>query len=187
MRKPLNAEQQALCVKYIPLARSLAKPLKFSWPNEAEEFESAALEALVQASESFDPERNVKFATFVRYRIWGALRDVQRRLVTKGYKGDPDVMPTISSLVYDSEEMGTVLGATPDQTVEEELESRDFVEWQSRLLSRAHGAVIRLMYIEGMSQSQTADALGFSRSRISYLHHEAIVELRYHLQTRIAC
>ena len=53
------------------MAKSLAKPLKKNWPVEGEEFESAALMALVEAAQSFDPARNVKFATFARYRIWG--------------------------------------------------------------------------------------------------------------------
>src|SRR2546429_415660 len=68
-RDPLTAQQQSLAEKYLPMAKALAKPLKTSWPLESEEFESAALLALVEAAQSFDPTRNVKFATFARYRI----------------------------------------------------------------------------------------------------------------------
>src|SRR5690349_5323240 len=71
-RAPMTAEQQRLALKFLPMAKSLAKPLKASWPLAREEFESAALEALVEAAQSFDPSRNVQFATFARYRIWGA-------------------------------------------------------------------------------------------------------------------
>lgn len=68
-RSRLTVEQQELAKSYLPMARSLAKPLKKAWPAEKEEFESAALLALVEAAQSFDPSRNVKFATFARYRI----------------------------------------------------------------------------------------------------------------------
>ncbi len=87
-RAPLTAEQQDLAVRYLPLARSLARPFKMSWPGSRDEFESAANLALIEAAGSFDPGRNVKFATFARHRIWGALRDVQRGLLPLGWRCD---------------------------------------------------------------------------------------------------
>jgi DNA-directed RNA polymerase specialized sigma subunit len=87
-RPPLTFEQQDLAKRYVPMARSLAKPLKAAWPLEREEFDSAAMVALVEAAQSFDPTRNVKFGTFARFRIWGALRDVQRGLITSGFYRD---------------------------------------------------------------------------------------------------
>ena len=41
----------------MPLARSMAKPYKANWPGVRDDFESAALLALVEAAESFDPPR----------------------------------------------------------------------------------------------------------------------------------
>ncbi len=78
-RHPLSAVQQGLAVRYLPMARALAKPLKRTWPSESDEFESAACLALVEAAQSFDETRNVKFATFARYRIWGALQTCSGR------------------------------------------------------------------------------------------------------------
>ena len=72
-RHPMSTEQQRLVIRYLPMARALAKPLKATWPGEGDEFESAACLALVEAAQSFDASRNVKFATFARYRIMGAL------------------------------------------------------------------------------------------------------------------
>src|SRR4051794_5854259 len=88
-RTPLTPTQQALAARYLPMARALAKPLKAAWPAARDEFESAACLALVEAAEAFDPSRNVKFSTFARYRIWGALRDVQRRQFLGGYAYAP--------------------------------------------------------------------------------------------------
>jgi hypothetical protein len=92
-RAPLTPAQQALARKYIPLARKLARPLAAWWPNDGDEYRSAALLALVEAAQSFDPSRNVKFATFARFRIWGALRDTQRRLIASGFRFHPDLAP----------------------------------------------------------------------------------------------
>ena len=84
-RTPLTQEQQGLARSYIPFAKKIAAPLRDCWPSNAEEFDSAAVTALVQAAQSFDPSRGVKFATFARYRIWGALKDMQRGMNLKGF------------------------------------------------------------------------------------------------------
>lgn len=173
-RTPLTQAQQSLAQQYIPMARALARPLRRAWRNGGEDFESAALLALVEAAQSFDPSRNVKFATFARYRIWGALRDVQRGLIVNGWKSDIENSPTISSLAYDSEEHGRVLSANPDQPVGHELEAIDFVEHWLRKLPAKHALACREIYINGRNQGEAAEKVGCSKSRMSYLHAEAL-------------
>jgi RNA polymerase sigma factor (sigma-70 family) len=173
-RVALTAEQQGLAGRYVPMAKSLAKPLKTAWPLEGEEFESAALMALVEAAQSFDPSRNVKFATFARYRIWGALRDVQRSLITAGWRGDVEHAPTICSLTYDAEEHGSVLNSEPDPPIGQELEAIEFVEhWLGKLPAK-HADACRQIYIHGKTQSEAAETMSCSKSRLSYLHKEAL-------------
>jgi RNA polymerase sigma factor (sigma-70 family) len=173
-RAPLTAEQQNLAEKYLPLAKALAKPLKRSWPQESEEFESAALLALVEAAQSFDPTRNVQFATFARYRIRGALRDVQRALILAGWRGDVENAPTVSTLTADAEERGKLLMTNLDDPVGQEVESVDFIEHWLRKLPSKHAVACREIYINGRSQGEAAEAVGCSKSRISYLHREAM-------------
>lgn len=173
-RTPLNNVQQVLAARYVPMAKSLAKPLKTAWPVEGEEFESAAMLALVEAAQSYDPTRNVKFATFARYRIWGALRDVQRSLIMSGWRGDMENAPAITSLTYDAEENGRVLGTEQDRPAGEEFEALEFVENCLRKLPAKHAAACRHIYLEGKSQVEAAEALGCSKSRLSYLHKEAL-------------
>jgi RNA polymerase sigma factor (sigma-70 family) len=173
-RAPLTPEQQEMALKYIPMARAIARPLRLSWPLEEEEFDSAAMLALCEAARSFDPSYNVKFATFARYRILGALRDVQRALVTAGWRLDLENAPSISSLTCDSEEHGSVIGSGPDPPVGEELEAVDFVESWLRRLPSKHAAACREIYVNGKTQGEAAAHLGCSKSRLSYLHKEAI-------------
>jgi RNA polymerase sigma factor (sigma-70 family) len=173
-RVPLTAEQQELAVKYVPMAKSLSKPLKFNWPIDGEEFDSAALLALVEAAQSFDPSRNVKFATFARYRIWGALRDVQRALITAGFRNDREHAPTVSSLTLEAEELGCVLGSEADRPIGEELEAVDFVENWLRKIPSKHAAACREIYLNDRTQGEAAAKLGCSKSRLSCLHKEAL-------------
>src|SRR5262245_53427573 len=65
-RPPLTKEQQDLAADYMPLARALAKRFKDAWAFENDEFESAACLALVEAAQSYDASKNVKFATYAR-------------------------------------------------------------------------------------------------------------------------
>src|SRR4051794_21101997 len=174
VRTPMTVDQQGLALRYLPMARALAKPLKASWPVESDEFDSAACLALVEAAQSFDSSRNVKFATFARYRIWGALRDVQRSLIAAGWNGDLENAPIMSSLSGGMEEHGLVLGAEPDRPVEETVDAIDAVEYWLRKLPKHHAAACRQIYIHDRNQAAAADAMNCSRSRLSYLHRESL-------------
>ena len=173
-RPPLTEKQQNLAKAYLPMAKGLAKPLKESWPMERDEFDSAALLALVQAAQSYDPSKKVKFSTFARYRIWGALRDVQRTLIRTGWRRDMENAPIIGSLPFDAEEFGTVIGCQPDRRVGAELEATDFVENCLSKLPEKHAEACRLIYILGKTQGEAAEAMGCSKSRLSTLHQQAL-------------
>src|SRR5689334_18139672 len=97
-RDPLPTERRCLAARYLPLARKMAKPLKMMWPCAEDEFESAACLAVVEAAQSFDPGRNVGFGTFAMMRVQGALRDVQRDMIPRGWRDDPENAPFITSL-----------------------------------------------------------------------------------------
>ncbi len=157
-RAPMTSEQQDLAMKYLPMAKSLAKPLKLNWPIEGQEFDSAAMLALVEAAQSFDPTRNVKFGTFARYRIWGALRDVQRSLIANGFRSDLDNAPNLSSLAYDSEELGLIVGSDPDGPVGEEFEAVEFVESWLKKLPPKHAEACRQIYIHDKSQFEASES-----------------------------
>ena len=173
-RTRLTHDQQDLAKKYLPMARSLAKPLKKAWPTQQDEFESAALLALVQAAQSFDPSRNVHFPTFARYRIWGALRDVQRGLITTGWKSDIENAPKITVICYDSEDHGRILMTQPDLPVGQEFEGNDFVEGCLRKLPTKHASACREIYMNGKTRAEAAQSLGCSKSRLCYLNKEGL-------------
>lgn len=75
-----NPSPQDLATAYLPLARSLARPWRATWPNEADEFVGEALLALVRAAAAFDAGYGVSFARFARSVIANDLRSLHRRL-----------------------------------------------------------------------------------------------------------
>jgi RNA polymerase sigma factor (sigma-70 family) len=177
LRRPLTTAQQELATRYLPMARRLARPFRESWPSERDEFDSAALLALVEAAQSFDPSRNVRFATFARLRIAGALRDVLRRMAPPGWRNDPSHGPTVGSLGPHAENHGRVLNAEPDPPVGHELEAVEAVEAWLRKLPTRHAAACRLLYVHGKTQAEAAEALGCSQSRLCYMHRESLAML----------
>ncbi len=160
------------------MAKSLAKPMKRTWPNEWPEFESAALLALVEAAQSFDPSRNVKFGTFARFRIWGALCDVQRSLIMAGWNADFLHAPSVFSITSDSEEHGRVLFSEPDPPVGEDAESAEFVDAWLRKLPPTHESACREIFVNGLNNCEAADRLRCSKSRLSYVRRESLVLLK---------
>jgi RNA polymerase sigma factor (sigma-70 family) len=173
-RQPLDAAQSELAERYVPLAKSIAKPLKLAFPSSADDFESAALFGLVEAAQSFDPDRGVKFATFARYRIRGALRDALRDMVASGFHGNADESPCVTSMTAESEEMGRMLLTSPDEPVGALFDGDEFVERCLMQLPARHRAACRKIYVDGKSQAEAAAELGYSKSRLSYLHKESL-------------
>lgn len=74
---------------YLPLVNRLAEVLaRRLWPRvTADELASAGYDGLIAAVSSFDPDRGVKFETYCRQRIVGAIRDWQREIDPLGRSG----------------------------------------------------------------------------------------------------
>jgi RNA polymerase sigma factor (sigma-70 family) len=185
----LNASQQQLATKYIPMARSLARSFKTEHPQLADDFESAALIALTRAALHFDPGYGVKFSTYARRRIVGALKDELRARIAPGYQGDADEAPYVTSLYIDiddgpygtnqfeyvstREQFGTVINATPDLPVEKGVGDADEFEHLIEQFPDEHQPLLRLLFERGLSQQEAANAMGLCRSKISRNYREA--------------
>ena len=74
---------------YVPLVHKLAEILaRRLWPRvSADELASAGYDGLIAAVSSFDPKRGVKFETYCRQRVVGAIRDWQREIDPLGRSG----------------------------------------------------------------------------------------------------
>lgn len=74
---------------YMPLVRKISEIMaRRLWPRvSADELTSAGYDGLISAVSSFDPGRGVKFETYCRQRIVGAIRDWQREIDPLGRSG----------------------------------------------------------------------------------------------------
>ena len=149
-------------------------PFKIDWPGMRDDFESAACLALVEAAEAFDPERNVKFATFARHRIWGALRDVQRGLVALGWRCDPKHAPTVGAMPRDPERKGRVLAPGQEGPVGQEMEDIEAVEALAQQLPARHARPAARSTCTARPSTRRPAPSGCSQSRLSYIHREAM-------------
>lgn len=82
-------DRNRLVEHYMPLVQKLAEIMaRRLWPRvSAPELCSAGYDGLIAAVTSFDPTRGVKFETYCRQRIVGAIRDWQREIDPLGRSG----------------------------------------------------------------------------------------------------
>ncbi|MGE3180676.1 MAG: sigma-70 family RNA polymerase sigma factor [Phycisphaerae bacterium] len=83
------ASRNQLIENYMPIVQKVAEILaRKLWPRvTADELASAGYDGLIAAVNSFDPARAVKFETYCRQRIVGAIRDWQREIDPLGRSG----------------------------------------------------------------------------------------------------
>lgn len=177
-RPPLNDAQRALALQYLPLARAMAGRVARKWPAGADDFQSAAFLGLVEAAQSFDPNRGVSFATFARRRVLGALIDAQRGLLIQGWRGPSQPRPRFVPLDDDAELRGRVVGAQDDRPIGSELEVADAVEHCLGKLPARHSTALRLIHLDGMTQAEAAAEVGCSPATISRIHRETVLRFQ---------
>jgi len=80
LRTRRRQHRNDLALSYVPLVRIVAEEIAARVPKsiDAEDLVSVGVFGLLQAIEGFDPSRNVKFETFCRMRIRGAMIDELR-------------------------------------------------------------------------------------------------------------
>jgi RNA polymerase sigma factor for flagellar operon FliA len=88
-REPTVSLRNQIVEVYVPLVNKLAEIMaRRLWPRIcADELASAGYDGLIAAVSSFDPDRGVKFETYCRQRIVGAIRDWQREIDPLGRSG----------------------------------------------------------------------------------------------------
>jgi RNA polymerase sigma factor FliA len=77
-----NKERQELIVKYAPLVKTIAERLAIRLPAHisTDELVSAGIVGLMDALNKFDASKKIKFQTYARHRIRGAMLDELRKM-----------------------------------------------------------------------------------------------------------
>jgi RNA polymerase sigma factor (sigma-70 family) len=181
-RRPLTGAQRTLVADHVRFAYRLAAVWRKAEPALGDEFESAATMAMVAAAQSFEPGRGVKFTTYARHRVLGALRDAWRRAQRHQRRFGPLFEPReqldSGARRHRPARQKATMFCSEDPPVGHESEQIDLVEWMLKRLPARHAAVCRLIYFEGLSLGQTAARMRLSVSRVTGLHREALDQLR---------
>ena len=141
---------------------------------ERDELKSAAYVALVEAAQTFDPVRNVNFATFARHRIRGALIDFRRSWLGPSRMRKAVGRPAFRRLNIDDESQYSGLASTSSPLDGPDIEEVETLESYFRRLPKAQASACRLIYLDGKSQDETAALLGYSKAYLSRLHRDAL-------------
>jgi RNA polymerase sigma factor (sigma-70 family) len=173
----LTPDQRELAESFVPLARKLAKGWKAIFRNDKPDFDSAVCMAVVEAARTYKPEFNVKFSTFARFRIQGALRTMRRDVMSNRR---PRELTNISVIGYvpGMEDQDGLMLTTRDVGVGKEFEDTEEVKHWFNKLPRRHAIACSEMYIFNRTQREVAQKLRCSKSRVCSLHAEAIELLR---------
>jgi RNA polymerase sigma factor (sigma-70 family) len=186
-RRPLTAEQQALAAdpRHLRLARVVAMRRAVRAPGRWQEFEAAALYGLVEAARGYDPGMGVRFATYARGRIDGAILDWLREFLPVGVKRLPadDRPGTVTGLALRSRYGDPGLAWDRFASGEEPADAAaaaadEFLALTADLPERERAAV-RAYYGEaGATMKAIARRLELTESRVSQMVTAALGRLR---------
>lgn len=161
-----TANRAFLIEKYQPLVYHVFRLLFPKSSSERFDLISEGTLGLIEAVDSFDYEKGVKFKTYAFYRIKGKMVDYLRRQYAFAYSG---------LFRGDAEAENKLLD--PSLDCAELLESIRLVEGFLPELTVAERRVIQLIYLEGMSQEEVANQLGCTPANVSILRKRALRRL----------
>lgn len=186
------AVRNVLVERHRRLARRAAerKATTTSACVDVDELESAAVFGLMDAVETFDPARRVRFTTFAAPRIWGAMKDWLReidwvpRLVRR--RGEEPVRqqslstPIWTTALGEPRPVADVVPAPVEQECVglERAALRDLMDELCRGFTRAERMIVDAYYGSGLNQREIGEAMGFSESRTSQIHKNALARMK---------
>jgi RNA polymerase sigma factor (sigma-70 family) len=179
--KPLTEAEKAECEKRIDVlvnvARGMHKHLKGK--VDLEELVSDGMIGLARAVRGFDPNRGLKFTTYASPRIRGAMLDAIRerdwvpRLARIRGEAIPD-FASIAKVTASGTRDCTVAGTLVAKEEVPQVDLEDLLERLTAGLDEQRRTCIKMVFVDGVSQHDTAGHLGLSPSRVSQLIKTAI-------------
>ena len=175
MLAPLTPDRQALAEAYLPLAQSRVRPWVARWPWIRSDLHGAAALALVEAAASFDFDLGYSFATYARHRIDGSLADFAQGERPRGYRRSADRLPRITSITGRSRFFYMVAPLALDpidpgsDRRQRAIDDADETAVALRRLPARNAQVCRLVFLDGLTQAETARQLGRSQPLVSDL------------------
>ena len=164
---------QALIEHNLRLVIYIARKYENNNVNNTEDLISIGTIGLIKAINTYNPEKNIKLATYasrcIENEILMHLRHQNRR--KQEISLDGDIVGTEEDIIY--------------ETIEKDL-NKNLLEYAMAVLSPRERTIIQMRYglanQPEQTQKQVAEALGISQSYISRLEKKIIRRLRKELQ-----
>lgn len=163
-RPPLNAEQQRLVERNMGLAYKLARHFGKEMPGLTPDIESSALIGLCEAAQTWKEVRGVPFGAYARCRIIGTIKDflmVER----KGGITDVSAAPEHEPIHEHPDLVARERAAESEEDVEQKYDTAGF-ESMIADLSDEQREVCRSIFVDGLSQRDTARLRGTSKTKV---------------------
>lgn len=159
----MEAASDELILSHLWLPKVIAQSKRLPWLTE--DLEQIGCVGLVKAAQAFDSQRGVRFSTYARYRVNGAIKDWLGRL---------EHIPPPSTTRSPPNTPEEVLRGLQEQTEAERKARRMIVS-----LSPKERFVVSAYWLRGRKMREIAEVLGLTEARVSQINKRALEALRH--------
>lgn len=189
----LTVEQTKLIEENISLAYYFAHQWRAKFSHiygDLDDLESLCFLALTKAARGYDPNKKIKFATFVgvcvRNEIFMVMRGMRKhkgKLTSLHGIFDLNNKKAMEEDTKDSSEW--LLAASVDDGVDEFMD-RELIEYMiDHLLTERERFVVYHRYFEGWMQKDCAKHFGLNQSYISRIERSALEKMRKYMKFKV--
>lgn len=179
----LTDEQSRLAGEHFGFARRLLR--KVSGDQRLEDLDSMAASIVMDIARTFCPSKGVPFRAYlvasIRTLAWRRIADAKRNEQPSGLRRVKGVGGVAGRSNYSRKEIGKEWldgDITDPRTIKEATAGRIQAEDLIEEAPPSHREILRMMYVDGMTQAQVASKTGKDRATISLKHKKAIESLR---------
>ena len=188
--------KQELVMRYVYLVKSIALQMRDIYMSfaQVDDIVNEGVIAIMSAIDKFDPDKNVKFETYISKRIKGMIIDIARKqdwVPRSTRKNTRDIEEAVTTLYnrlghYPStQEVIQYLNITPERYQENRFLQKEVMEVLAEGISQLkenEQLVVSLYYIDELNMRQIAQVLEVSEPRVSQIHTNAIRKLKKHME-----
>ncbi len=169
---PLTDQQSAMAAEWLPYAKKYAKQCSQNCPNLHNDFLSEFMMALIDAARNFDPDKKVKFYTYMKWHLRSARNAVLKRNKPRGYRASIRGLAEPKIVDFDH------TSCSVDPVDPEAFDVVQVAQDKIKLLPEPFLSIVREFYFSGKSFVDLAEEWGKSPRLIRRLHKMAIDVMR---------
>lgn len=175
----LTDEQSRLAGEHFGFAKRLLR--KVSGDQRLDDLDSMAASIVMDIARTFCPSKGVPFRAYLITLAWRRVAEARRNEQPSGLRRVKGVGDGAGRSNYSRKEIGKEWldgDITDPRTIKEATAGRIRAEDLIKAAPPSHREILRMMYVDGLTQAQVASKTGKDRATISLKHKKAIESLR---------